>query len=162
VRAHEISSANETGAVLDLGWLERTAARVVESELDEPVEMSFIIVDDAEIQRLNREWRGYDEPTDVLSFGLSDRSKPAADDEELFDFPKVENDVLHLGEVLISLPTAERQAAEHSRQLETELRHLLIHGILHLIGYDHAEPDEERLMRGREELLLAETVPREL
>jgi probable rRNA maturation factor len=156
---HEISSVNQTASPLDLGWLDRTAAVVLESEIEEPGEMSFVIVDDVEIQRLNREWRGYDEPTDVLSFGLSDRSKPAADGEILFEFPTVDDGLLHLGEVVIALPTAKRQAAEHGLLMETELRHLLIHGILHLLGHDHAEKEEERLMRAREDALMAETTP---
>jgi probable rRNA maturation factor len=156
---HEISSANQTDVLLDLGWLERTASFALDSEIAEPAEMSFVIVDDAEIQRLNREWRGFDEPTDVLSFGLSDRSKPASDDEELFEFPKIDDNLLHLGEVVIALPIAERQAAEHHRPVETELRHLLIHGILHLLGHDHAEAEEERIMRAREEALMANTAP---
>jgi probable rRNA maturation factor len=156
---HDITGSNDVGAAVDLEALERTASIVLEREIDEVAEMSFAIVDDARIQQLNRDWRGYDEPTDVLSFGLSDRSKPAVDDEVPFPFPRVEGDVLHLGEVVISYPTAERQAIEHARALEQELRHLLIHGILHLLGYDHAEPDEEATMRAREQALLAESAP---
>ncbi len=156
---HRIASASEIDAAVDLAALERTAAAALESELDGTAEMDFVIVDDERIRELNREWRGYDEPTDVLSFGLSDRSKPAVDDEEPFPFPEGPDDLLHLGEVVISHPTAERQAAEHSRPLEEELRHLLIHGILHLLGYDHAEPEEEAAMRAREMALLAATAP---
>lgn len=156
---HEISSSNETDTRVDLDPLERAAFVVLNDELDVAAEMSFLIVDDERIQQLNREWRGYDEPTDVLSFGLSERSKPAVDDEVLFPFPAPQDDIVHLGEVIISYPTAERQAAEHSRPLEMELRHLLIHGVLHLLGYDHAEPDEERAMRAREQALLTETAP---
>jgi probable rRNA maturation factor len=129
----------------------------LDAELELAAEMSFLIVDDEQIQRMNRQWRGYDEPTDVLSFGLSERSKPAVDDEVPFPFPQAADDLLHLGEVVISYPTAERQALEHSRPLEMELRHLLIHGTLHLLGYDHAEPEEEATMRAREDVLLGMT-----
>jgi probable rRNA maturation factor len=156
---HEISSSSEVDAPVDMALLERTAAIVLEAELDEPAEMSFVLVGDAAIRELNRNWRGYDEPTDVLSFGLSERSKPAVDDEEPFPFPRDPEDVLHLGEVVISYPTAERQAVEHARPLEEELRHLLIHGILHLLGYDHAEAEEEIAMRAREVALLAASAP---
>jgi len=154
---HEISGSNDVGAVVDLEALERTASVVLNREVDEAVEMSFVIVDDERIRELNRKWRGYDETTDVLSFGLSERSKPAVDDEVPFPFPKAEDDLLHLGEVVISFPTAERQALEHTRALDEELRHLLIHGILHLLGYDHADREEEAAMRTREQALLSET-----
>jgi probable rRNA maturation factor len=152
---YEISCTVDGDFAIDEAAFLRTAQIVLGGELDVAAEMSIVVVDDATIHQLNREWRGYDEPTDVLSFGLSDRSKPAVDDEELFPFPQEPDDLLHLGEVVISYPTATRQAGEHSRLLEEELRHLLIHGILHLLGYDHAEPEEEAVMRAREVLFLS-------
>jgi probable rRNA maturation factor len=156
---HQVTASTEIDLPVDLEALEHVASIVLGTEVDEPAEMSFVIVDDERIRDLNREWRGYDEPTDVLSFGLSDRSKPAVDDEESFPFPEGPDGVLHLGEVVISHPTAERQATEHGRPLEEELRHLLIHGILHLLGHDHAEPEEEAVMRAREDALLAASAP---
>jgi probable rRNA maturation factor len=62
--------------------------------------------------------------------------------------------VRHLGEVVISFETAQRQASEHARQIDDELAHLLFHGILHVLGYDHVDEDEERVMKGKEEALL--------
>lgn len=62
--------------------------------------------------------------------------------------------LLHLGEVIISYPTAERQARERGHPVQREVAHLLIHGVLHLLGYDHALPEEERLMQARENLYL--------
>jgi probable rRNA maturation factor len=156
---HEISASSEVDLPVDLEMLEWAARMVLEREFKQAAEMSIAIVDDERIQQLNREFRGYDEPTDVLSFGMSEESKPAVDDEIPFPFPQAPGQALHLGEVIISLPTAERQAAEHSRALEEELRHLLIHGILHLLGHDHAEPEEEAVMRAREVALLAATRP---
>jgi probable rRNA maturation factor len=156
---HEITCTIDGDFAVDQAALVRTAQVVLAGEADEPTEMSFVVVDDAMIQQLNREWRGYDEPTDVLSFGLSDRSKPAVDGEEPFPFPREPGDLLRLGEVVISYPTADRQAAEHSRPLQEELRHLLIHGMLHLLGHDHAEPDEEAAMRAKEVLFLADSAP---
>jgi len=152
---HEVTCSHELELPIAPSVLERTAFLVLDRELKEPAELSFVVVDDERIRGLNREWRGYDEATDVLAFGLSELSKPAADGEEFVPFPREPSGKLHLGEVVISLQTAQRQALDHSRPIEEELRHLLIHGILHLLGYDHAEPEEESLMRGREVELLA-------
>ena len=156
---HEITSNVDPRFAVDQPALTRTAEIVLVAEIEQPAVMSFVVVDDEQIRALNRDWRGYDEPTDVLSFGLSERAKPAVDGEEPFPFPRAPDEALHLGEVVIAFPTAERQAAEHGRPLEEELRHLLIHGILHLLGYDHAEAEEEAVMRARETELLRASAP---
>ncbi len=133
------------------------ASRVLLSEQIASGSLSLLVTDDETVQRLNREYRGYDQPTDVLSFGLSERAKPATDDEHSFaGFVLPPEADTELGEVIIAYPTAERQAVEHGRDTDFELAHLLIHGILHLLGYDHYEPEEEREMRAREEALLSE------
>lgn len=152
---HAISVSVDEPFPVDEAALLRAARAVLDAEVDQAAEMSIVVTDDETVRELNREFRGYDETTDVLSFGLSERMKPAADGEEFFPFPDVPDDLLHLGEVVISYPTAERQAAEHGLPLLDELRHLLIHGALHLLGYDHAEPEEEAVMRAREQVLLA-------
>ena len=94
-------------------------------------ELSVLITNDREIQKLNREHRQKDKPTDVLAFAM-DESVP--DPEGI------------LGDVVISLDTADRQARARKRPLIEEVRFLLAHGVLHLIGYDHAEPAEKRQM----------------
>lgn len=94
-------------------------------------ELSVLLTDDAEIHRLNREHRQKDKPTDVLAFAM---------DENVPDPAGI------LGDVVISLDTAERQARSRRRPLLEEVRFLLAHGVLHLIGYDHAEPAEKREM----------------
>jgi probable rRNA maturation factor len=138
-------------------WMPALAERVLQSEKIDCSTLSLLVTDDQTVHRLNREYRGYDQPTDVLSFGLSERARPATDDEESFPgFILPPDAAAELGEVVIAYPTAERQAAEHGRAAPVELAHLLIHGILHLLGYDHVEPDEEREMRAREDALLAE------
>jgi probable rRNA maturation factor len=106
-------------------------------------EVSVRLVDDREIRALNREWRGKDQPTDVLSFAMREG----------------EGGWLHpelLGDIAISIDTATRQADEEGRTLEEELLHLAVHGLVHLVGYDHATVDEERRMFGWEALLRAE------
>jgi probable rRNA maturation factor len=99
----------------------------------EDAELSVLLTDDRRIQELNREHRGKDKPTDVLSF-------PLDEDEASSDSPRL------LGDVVISLDTADRQAQGRGRPLVEEVRFLLAHGILHLIGHDHAEPEEKRIM----------------
>ncbi len=69
-------------------------------------------------------------------------------------FPGQEETERQLGEIVISVETAERQAREAGHSLEREIAHLLVHGVLHILGYDHAEPEDERAMRAREEAIL--------
>lgn len=99
----------------------------------EDAELSVLLTDDRQIQKLNREHRGKDKPTDVLSF-------PLDEDESIPGAPRL------LGDVVISLDTALRQAQGRGRPLVEEVRFLLAHGILHLIGHDHADPEEKRIM----------------
>ena len=105
-------------------------------------ELSVLLCDDAFIQGLNLQWRGKDAPTDVLSFAMGEGE--GAD---------VNPDVL--GDIVISVDTAARQAAELGHAPERELRVLLVHGLLHLLGYDHEESVEDAAeMRAREVDLL--------
>jgi probable rRNA maturation factor len=100
-------------------------------------ELSLVLVSDAVMRRLNRSWRGRDRPTDVLSFAQAEGPGGAP--------PGL------LGDVVISLDTARRQAAERAASLGSELDRLLVHGVLHLLGYDHERsPAEARRMRRRE------------
>ncbi len=124
--------------------LERVARAALEAEAVAPAELGILITDDATVHDLNRRYADEDKPTDVLSFSLREGEEFVTPDE-----------TERLGEVIISLDTAKRQAEEAGRVLEAEVAHLLVHGILHLLGYDHAEPDEERAMRERERELLA-------
>lgn len=130
------------GAV-DARWLEELAAKVLAAEGSHDSEVGVLVTDDATVRELNRRYAGEDSVTDVLSFSLQEGEEFAWPDE-----------VKHLGEVIISLPTAERQAQEGGLPLEQEVAHLLVHGLLHLLGYDHADPDGERRMRQRENVLL--------
>ena len=103
-------------------------------------ELSLRLVGDREIHGLNRDYRGKDRPTDVLSFSLREGEFGAVSDA--------------LGDVVISLDTAVRQAGENRRPLTEEVDRLLIHGILHLAGYDHElSPREERRMTRKEQAM---------
>lgn len=105
-------------------------------------ELSLVLCDDAFIHGLNREWREVDAPTDVLSFAMGE-----GEDADLN--PDV------LGDIVISMTTAARQAEEHGHALDVEVRILLVHGFLHLLGYDHIDPDDAVEMREAEGRLLA-------
>jgi probable rRNA maturation factor len=134
-------------SALRAAWLRRIARRVLAVEDAGPTELGVVITDDATVRELNSRYLGIDEPTDVLSFGLGEK------DDVPFALPPGE--APSLGEVIISYPTAVRQAEEQGHSVEAEVAHLLVHGILHLLGYDHVETGEERIMRRREEALLA-------
>ena len=121
----------------------RDATRLLNLLDESGAELSVALVDDAEIHRLNRDYRGKDKPTDVLAFAM--REGAHAD--------------VHpgmLGDVVISLDTAARQAAARGAPVADEVRVLLAHGVLHLLGYDHERsPAEARRMFGKQRALLA-------
>ncbi len=96
-------------------------------------ELSIFITDDREIQKLNHTWRGIEKPTDVLAFSQQEGQGPNL-------FPDL------LGDVVISIETAKRQAIENGHDIDRELDLLLVHGILHLLGYDH-EQDAKQARR---------------
>ena len=105
------------------------------------VELSIVLVSDAQIKRLNKLYRNKDKPTDVLSFPIGE---------------KVE-DWLILGDIVISVDTAKRQAQELGHSLEEELKRLLVHGLVHLLGYDHElGGEEEKKFFELEEFVLRE------
>ena len=112
-------------------------------DLDDLTEVDITIVDDEEIHQLNRDYRNVDRPTDVLSFALDE------DDE---DEPELLEGQLHLlGDIIISAETATRQAEEFGHGLEREIVYLAVHGLLHLLGYDHMVEEDKVIMRAKEE-----------
>ena len=108
--------------------------------------VDVILVDDAEMKGLNLEYRGIDATTDVLSFAMQE------DLEDETPFPE-EDDIL-LGDVVISFPRAIAQSEEYAHSLERELGFLFIHGLLHLLGYDHQTTAEESTMFAMQEKIL--------
>ena len=103
---------------------------------------SVVVADDDTLRDLNARFRGLDEVTDVLSFGGDAR------------FPEVPGAEVSLGEVVLSYPSAVLQASQHDVTVERELALLTVHGILHLLGHDHADPFEEAEMKALEEQAL--------
>ncbi len=110
----------------------------------EKVMFNIIIINNEEIHKINKEYRGVDRPTDVISFALED------------DGTFVKTDVRILGDVYISIDKAKEQAESFGHSLKRELSFLTIHGILHLLGYDHMKEEEEKEMFGLQELILNE------
>ena len=132
------------------GWsaLDRLDALVAESlqsaleesgdELVDGVEVSLLFCDDARIQELNRDFRGQDKPTNVLSF-------PSPDPPEIARF---------IGDIAVSCQTVVREAQEQDKTLEQHCRHMIVHGFLHLLGYDHEDEAEAEAMEAMENRIL--------
>ena len=145
----EILVEEEFRGLVDEGWARRIAQTVLKAEgVASPYEVGLVFTDSETVKQLNRDYRGVDEPTDVLAFYML----PQKQVDNSFALPP--DGVTRLGEVIISYPQAVEQAREQGHSPEEELALLVIHGILHLLGYDHEEPDEEAKMRTREKELL--------
>lgn len=109
--------------------------------VEDDADLTVVLSDDEQLQELNREFRDIDAPTDVLSF-------PAAESDP-------ETGRRYLGDVLISIQRAEEQAAAGGHPLEAELQLLVVHGVLHLLGHDHAEDKEKLRMWAAQAQILA-------
>ena len=139
-----VSIAEPFAGSLSEERLAETARRALEAEDAPACELSVTVSDDETVRALNRQYAGEDAVTDVLSFSQREG-------EEFVSPPE---GAPQLGEVVIAYPQALRQAAERGRAATEEVTRLLVHGVLHLLGYDHAEPEEARRMREREEALV--------
>ncbi len=142
-------------------WLTSVAKKAMDvaSGGADPAQMSLLITGDDTVHNLNAKFRGLDEVTDVLSFSAdhgghwgSEADPPEKPDE--FDFILPPGEPTPLGEVIVSYPQAQRQAEERGVPLEYELAHLVVHGVLHLTGHDHLEPQETELMQSQERATL--------
>jgi probable rRNA maturation factor len=139
---------------VDRGWVKKIVRQVLKAEgMVPPYEMSLVFTDSETVKQLNRDYRGVDEPTDVLAFYMLPQKEVGS------SFVLPPDGVTRLGEVIISYPQAAEQAREQGHSTEKELALLIIHGILHLLGYDHEEPEEEAKMREREKELLERCLP---
>jgi probable rRNA maturation factor len=142
--------------VVDGGWVKKIVRQVLKAEgVAPPYEISLVFTDSETVKQLNRDYRGVDETTDVLAFYML----PQKGSDSSFALPP--DGVTRLGEVIISYPQAVAQAKEQGHSPERELALLVIHGILHLLGYDHEEPEAESKMRKRERELLEKCLPRQ-
>jgi probable rRNA maturation factor len=133
------------GKYVTADWLVAVVRLTLEMEKAGACQVSIVITGDEQMLQLNREYAGEDHATDVLSFSLREGEQFVAPD-----------DTDRLGEVVVSYDTAKRQAAAAGHDADEEVAHLLVHGVLHLLGYDHAVPEEEAKMRARERRVLGE------
>ena len=137
----------------DFDWLEGRYTEIAKVaftylNIKENYEVDVSLVDDETIHRVNRDYRNVDRVTDVISFAFNDDKDPK-DQINSLDVQKM------LGEILICLPQAKRQAAEIGNSLERELSFLFTHGLLHLLGYDHMTPEDEAIMFPLQEKILS-------
>jgi len=118
------------------------AIALAKPRLKRQAEVSLVLADDALVRRLNRQWRRIDAPTDVLSFAAEEQA-PAPQAPFL------------LGDVILAFETVSEAAEQQGKPLADHLRHLVVHGVLHLLGYDHQRPDEAEEMEALETRVLA-------
>jgi len=138
---------------IDTVWLHRVAERVLVAQgVSSNAELGLVIASQERVRQLNRDYLGKDRPTDVLAFAML--PEPSAQ-EMLPPFVIPPDGVLHFGEVIISYPQAVIQAEEHRHSAKRELAILIIHGILHLLGYEHDKPALKRKMTAREADILS-------
>lgn len=141
---NEITVINETDENIDKELLNKVAAFALAHEKVKKALVNIIIVDNVEIRKINKEYRGIDRETDVISFALED-------DDTFIELP-----IRVLGDIYISIDKVKSQAIEYGHSERREICFLTVHGILHLLGYDHMNPDEEKIMFDKQDKILME------
>lgn len=156
---HVIDISNDVESAIDVKatWLRRVVRGALASaDLRDAVEVGLLLTGDDRVRRLNRDYRGEDRTTDVLAFALeeSEVAFPRPSDA-LPTLGQVPSDALRaLGQVVVSYPQAVRQAAEYGHTVEREVAFLVVHGLLHLLGFDHQRPDDEARMLSKQEAIM--------
>ena len=148
-----VSLTNEQTRPIRTAQLKMVATRLLREANLATAQVDILLTDDATVRSLNLQYRGYDKPTDVLSFAQRDpvEGVPSA--------PALPGEPEMLGDVVISVDTAVRQAEEHGVSLAQELALLAVHGILHLLGFEDESEAGAREMHGREREILGFTYP---
>ncbi|MGI6552080.1 MAG: rRNA maturation RNase YbeY [Bacillota bacterium] len=147
-----VSISNQQAKISFNPELESIITRVIEEVyrregIHGAYQVAVLLADDEKIRQLNRDYRGIDQATDVLSFAYLENMSEEAKSRD----PGGEE---VLGDIVISLERAARQADEYGHSLAREVGFLIAHGMLHLVGYDHKLPEEEKIMRRKEEEIL--------
>ncbi|WP_175615999.1 rRNA maturation RNase YbeY [Piscibacillus halophilus] len=131
-------------------WLSKLLQYAAEmEEVNSEAELSVTFVNNTQIQDINREYRQKDQPTDVISFAMQESGE---NEMEIVG----DNLPEHLGDIVVSLEKAKEQAEEYNHSYQRELGFLIVHGFLHLLGYDHQTVEEEKEMFERQEHILEE------
>ena len=139
---------------LEISWLQNVVEQaLIALDIGSDVELGLVITSQEKVRQLNRSYRGKDEPTDVLAFAMRPTEQTPEADSPPFVTPP--DGVLHLGEVIISYPQAVIQAEERQHSIKRELAILIIHGLLHLLGYDHETHEQEHIMSAKETEILS-------
>ena len=124
-----------------------------------PYQISLLFVDNEEIRTINKENRSIDRETDVLSFPMLDYEKDKVYKDMYLDYDFdetfMDGDELVLGDIVLSLEKALEQSKEYNHSFEREVSYLVVHSVLHLLGYDHMEEEEKKIMRNEEEKILS-------
>lgn len=139
---NEIDLINETNEEIDLNDLRKVIDKTLESEKVSSAIMNVIIIDNERIHEINREYRGIDRPTDVISFALED------------DKTFVNTDFRVLGDIYISIDKVHEQAKTYGHSERRELSFLTVHGVLHLLGFDHMKKEDEVVMFKKQDEIL--------
>ncbi len=144
--SYQIDVQQKEKVVLSIGAALQTAVTVTlrYQKKKPPVEITLLLTDDAQLQTLNQDYRGINQPTDVLSFAAGEA------------MPGMKENEAYLGDIVISVPTAKRQAKQGGHTLKAELQLLTVHGTLHLLGFDHEEPEEKDRMWWTQTVVLAQ------
>jgi probable rRNA maturation factor len=154
----EIVIEDPRWAALSLESLAETAARATLAGLGLAVEgfqISLLACDDARIATLNADFRGKPQPTNVLSWPSDERAPEFVGEDPERPDPGPIDDPLELGDIAIAYDTCTREAAEQGKPVAAHVTHLLVHALLHLLGYDHIEDEDAELMEGHEVRILA-------
>jgi len=130
--------------------VEKAIKATLGEEVVDEVEVSVSFVDNEEIRRLNKYYRGIDSPTDVLSFPLVEFEEVEEEDKDEAGW----EGIYPIGDIVISLEKAKEQAEEYGHSFEREVAYLTVHSMLHLLGYDHEREEERKAMREKEEKIM--------
>ena len=145
----DVQTAPRFAGEVDEEMLRRVTAEALRHEgIEGEIALSVVITDDGAVRELNREFRNVDAPTDVLAFGTGEES----------DFVTAPGEPAYLGDVIISYPRAVIQAEEYGHSINRELALLTVHGVLHLLGYDHVDEVERTEMWARQNEILESLV----
>ena len=141
---NEFKVFDEYGCNFDYSYLDKIINKTLEMESVRASNFSIVFIDDVKMHELNKKFRGIDSTTDVLSFAFEDNNKLCYN-------------IRQLGEIFVSIPKMQAQAKEYGHSEMRELAFLVVHGLLHLLGYDHTKGEaEEKEMFEKQELVLNE------